>query len=58
MAVEAILQQINIRNAQFTKISIREMLASQALNIPEAVEVETILTLRPVDQRTKMSSKT
>lgn len=58
MAVEAIVQQTNIRNAQFTKISIREMLASQALNIPEAVEVETILTLRPVDQRTKMSSKT
>lgn len=58
MAVEAIAQQKNIRNAQFTKISIREMLANQALVIPEAVEVETILTMRPVDEGTQMSSKT
>ncbi len=58
MAVEAIAQRAKIRSAEYSQLCLREISVSQALIIPEAVEVETMLALRPLDEGTKASSET
>lgn len=57
MAIEAITQRAKSRDAKYTTINIREMTVGQALMIPEAAEVETMLTLKSLDDSTRTSSR-
>lgn len=57
MAIEAINQRSRYRDAKYTTINLREITSSQALMIPEAADVETMLTLKPLDESTRTSSQ-
>ena len=57
MAIEAITQRAISRDAKYTTLNLREITVSQALIIPEAAEIETMLTLKPLDEGTRTSSQ-
>ena len=57
MAVEAERQHAESRNATYSKIELRDISNNQPLIILEGVDVEMILTLRPVDKNSGTSSE-
>ena len=57
MAIEAISQRARSRAVKYTTIDLRDVTVSQALMISEAAEVETMLTLKPLDESTRTSSQ-
>lgn len=56
MALEAASQRATLREIAFTKFVLREVVVGQALVIPESSEVETMLSLRPLNESTRASS--
>lgn len=56
MAVEAAIQRARFRNTIYSKIKLREISNNQPLMILEGVDVEIMLTLRPVDENAGSSS--
>lgn len=56
MAIEAIIQHKACTQIDISRINIREISVSQALIIPETTEVETLFTLKPLDEGTRRSS--
>ena len=57
MAVEAKRQHAESRNATYSKIELREISNSQSLIILEGVDVEIMLTLRPLPENSGTSSE-
>ena len=57
MAVEAKRQHAESRNATYSKIELREISNNQPLIILEGVDVEMMLTLRPLDKNSGTSSE-
>ncbi len=58
MAIEAMRSHASSRGLQFSRYSLREVVLNRALIIPQSVDVETLITLRPANEGTKGSSKT
>lgn len=58
MAIEAVSQRAKARGGVYSMIKIRELSISQALVIPETEDVETIFSLRPLEDGTKTCSIT
>ncbi len=57
MAIEAMRSHADSRGLRFSRYSLREVVLNRALIIPQSVDVETIITLRPANEGTKGSSK-
>lgn len=58
MAIEAMRSYASTRDLRFSRYSLREVVLNRALIIPNSVDVETIIALRPANEGTRGSSKT